>query len=303
MGRVITAYLLNSEPVFQSNDGGNPPNALKITDAAGTQTTLNTNEFPVRVTINGEMQRIASITYWDDLYIGDSARGNSYRILHVWLRGGNEGSSYISPTAVVGEGGQSDPLGFTYYDFVGGNLKGKTLYIFDTNAGGTAWHHGRWQLNINTHYIINAPTNVVAPSTANGIITLTWTPGAVNDGVLSYYAVIYRDRANSSAAWSDWSWNDVRTSTTTSIQISPNNVPNGQRQYAVRAIGTNDAYSSEWGFSGVCTSQRPVVGIGDVITKAQWDQLKTWRQMQGMTNITSATTGEKITATIGNTYT
>lgn len=273
MGRVITAYLLTSEPLFYSNSGSISPNALKITDAAGTIITLNSNEFPVKVTITGLMQRGPSVSYWDDLHIGNSARGNNYCILQVWLTGGINGNTHITPISVKNDAGEA--LGYTYYNFIGSNLKGQSLYIFDTNAGPSAYHHDRWTLDIYTHYTIDIPTNITVPSTASSQITLSWTQPVLNDGTVGYYLIRYRDRTNASASWGNWT--DLTTTTNTYATVSPHSQENGQRQYAVQAVGTNAAYSSGWGYSNTCTTVSPLNSVqGEIITKEQWDALREW---------------------------
>lgn len=302
MGRTITAYLLTSQDIFMSGSGATNPNALPITNTSGTVITLNNNEFPVKVVITGQMQRMASISYWDDLYIGNSSRGNGYRIIHLWLTGGSDGVTSLTSSSTFQDGSTN----YTWQTFTGTNLKGKALYLYDTNAGYAAYHNNRWTVQIYTHYTINAPTNVkLNNSTSNinsgGYVTLSWTAGAINNGTLNAYGIQYQDRANSSGTWGSWTDYSSTTSTSMSVRIHANN--GGQRRYRVRAIATNEVYSSGYTTSPICTSVRPTVSAGTVITKAQWDNLKNWRgSAKGITGITSATQGNKITATIANTY-
>ena len=258
MGRTITAYLLTSQPSFTNT------NALAITDLNGNATTFAANEFPTKVTISGKIERSASINANASLSICKSDRTSLYNIRSFWLKCASDGGTTLKHTDTG------------WNTFVGSDLKGLPLYIAGGNVNGR--HTNRWEVLIYTHYSITAPATVTAPSTAGGLITLTWTAPTLNDGTLSYYQIQACDRNNSSDTWGGWY--DLTTSNTTSVSASINSRNNGQRKYRVAAIATDATYSSGYTESGICTSQYASVSAGQLITKEQMDALRTQRIAQ-----------------------
>ena len=291
MGRTITGYAGPESKTSWMNSG----TAIKIMTSSGgsTQVTLNSNEFPVKVTVSGWLGRVASLNANDSIRIHNNADSSGYTVSPTFfVRCDSDGGTSIT---------HSNPA---WVDFVGKNLKGAGLCIRNTNGAshyGVAKNYGGvWTIKIYTHYAIEAPAQVTVPDTASGNVTLSWTASVAADGTISSYEIACRDRANSSESWSAWAV--LTTSTGTSASVRPNTIGGGQRQYRVRAIGTNAAYNSDWTESNICTSVAPSVNVGDKITKLQFDALKAWRESQGLTNVPTTTQGNLITATIGNAY-
>lgn len=304
MGRTITAYLLTSQDIFYSGSGASNPNALPITNTSGTVTTLNSYEFPVKVVITGQMQRIASSNYWDDLYIGDSNRGNGYRIIHFWLLGGSGGVTSLNSSTSSTDNGVT----YTWQTFTGIKLKGKALYLYDTNAGSMAYHNNQWTVKITTHYTSTPPTTITVPSTSDGYCTISWTGATAGDGTISGYRIEYQDRTSSSASWpSDWTYLTTVTSSTVSgsANVYTNGTNNGQRRFRIRTNTSNSNYNSTYTTSSAVTTIRPTVAQGDVATKTQMDTLRHWKGAKAggtVSGINAVTQGNTITATDGNTY-
>ena len=258
MGRTITQYLLTSESNF------NNTNALKITDTSGNILTLASNEFPIKLTISGHVERIASANANATLYVCKSDRTSTYSLGTFWLKCASDDGTTLKHTD-------------THWNtFTGSGLKGSSLYLGSSNVNGR--HTNRWEIIIYTHHTISVVPSVTAPTTAGNIITLTWTVPNMNDGALDYYQIQGCDRDNASAELGTWF--DLTTSTTTSAQVSINSRNNGQRKYRVRAVGTNTVYNSDYRESGICTSQYASITAGQLITKAQMDTLRTQRIAQ-----------------------
>ena len=291
MGRTITGYAGPESKTSWMNDGS----AIKIMTSSGgsTQVTLNSNEFPVKVTVSGWLGRVASLNGNDTIRIHNNADSSGYTVSpQFFVKCDSDGGTSMT---------HSSPA---WVNFVGKNLKGVGLCIRNTNG---ASHYGVgknqggvWTVKIYTHYTIEAPAQVTVPDTASGNVTLSWTASVAADGTISSYEIECRDRANSNESWGAWA--GLTTSTGTSASVRPNSINGGQRQYRVRAIGTNTAYNSDWTESNICTSTATSVNVGDKITKVQFDALKAWRESQGLTNIPTATQGDLITAIIGNAY-
>ena len=258
MGQTITRYLLTSQPNL------NNENTVKITDTSGNVLTLGANEFPIKLTIAGSIERIASINANASLSVCKSDRTATHNIGTFWLRCASDGGTSLKHTDTF------------WNTFTASNLRGQSLYLASGNVNGR--HTNRWEIKIYTHYVIGAPASVSAPSTAGAMVTLTWAASTPNDGAISYYQIQCRDRDSSGASWG--SWFDLTTSTTTSASVSINSRNNGQRIYRVRAVGTNTAYNSDYTESGICTSQFSSVTAGQIITKEQMDALRAQRIAQ-----------------------
>ena len=291
MGRTITGYAGPESKTSWMNDGISIP--ITTTSGGSTQIILNSNEFPVKVTVWGWLGRVTSVNAGDTICIHNNDNNIVYTVSpNFFVKCDSDGGTSMT---------HSSPA---WIDFVGTNLKGAGLCIRNTNSSshyGTGKNQGGvWTINIYTHYAIEAPAQVTVPDTASGNVTLSWTASVAADGTVSSYEIQCRDRANSSEGWSAWA--GLTTSTSTSASVRPNAVNGGQRQYRVRAIGTNAAYNSNWTESNICTSTATSVNAGDKITKSQFDALKAWRESQGLTNIPTVTQGNLITAIIGNAY-
>ena len=291
MGRMITGYAGPESKTSWMNDG--VPIPITTTSGGSTQVILNSNEFPVKVTVQGWLGRVRTVNAGDTIYIHNNADSSGYTVSpNFFVKCDSDGGTSMT---------HSSPA---WVDFVGTNLKGAGLCIRNTNSsshyGAGKNQGGVWTINIYTHYAIEAPAQVTVPDTASGNVTLSWTASVAADGTVSSYEIQCRDRANSSESWGAWA--GLTTSTGTSASVRPNTINGGQRQYRVRAIGTNAAYNSNWTESNICTSTATIVNAGDKITKSQFDALKAWRESQGLTNIPTVTQGNLITAIIGNAY-
>ena len=106
MGRTITNYLLTSEPNFTNE------NTVKISDTNGTVLTLNSNEFPIKLTIAGDIERIASVNANATLYVGKSDRTSTYSLGTFWLKCASDGGTTLKHTDSH------------WNTFTGSNLKG-----------------------------------------------------------------------------------------------------------------------------------------------------------------------------------
>lgn len=272
MGRTITAYLLTSQPDFNSGSGATA-NALKITDSSGNQITLASNEYPVRVTISGRIKRGASISYYDDLCLCKSDRSNAYTIAHFWLLGGSAGESILTHNYIYPEDNSNDR--YYYNTLQGTGLQGASLYICDTNAAPRAIHSsGNWTIKIYTEYTsasisfnINNPNwgsatlSSTAAISAGGTVTVTITP---NSGFITEF-------------------------------VMPNH---GSIEY------TGDGYFYTYKMPNQVQAAiitiifRPQVNTEDIITKDQMDLLRTHNNNVG----TAVTQGAVATAAIANTY-
>lgn len=303
MGRTITAYLLTSQDVFRSGSGATA-NALPITNTSGNVITLNSNEFPIKVTITGQMQRGPTISYWDDLYISESNRNNAYLLIHLWLTGGGDGVTNLTDTSTFTEGSTT----YTWNTFVGVNLKGKALYLCDSNASPIAYHNNQWTVKITTHYTSSAPAIIAVPSTSDGFCNIAWSDASAGNGTISGYRIEYQDRNSSSASWpSTWTFlTTVSTSATTgNVSVYTNGVNNGQRRFRIRTNTTNSSYNSSYAVTSAVTTIRPTVAQNDIITKTQMDSLRHWKGARAggsVSGINAVTQNNVATAADGNTY-
>lgn len=232
MGRTLTYYVLTSDSWIYGDSG------TRITDTSGNQLILATNEFPIKMTISGKIARAASIDGPGTVYLCTNDGSNTYAaspsFYIVSSSGGGTTMTHASPA---------------WQTFIGGSLKGQPLAVCASNGGYT--HPNRWEVIIYTHYTISAPATVTAPSSATDVFNLTWDASTPNDGTISHYEIQARDRT-SNGAWSNWFTLNISTSTW--MPVSPNSsAASAQRQYRVRAVGTDEAYSSDWVTSSAVT--------------------------------------------------
>ena len=233
MGRTLTYYILTSSSWIYDDSG------TRITDTSGNQLTLAANEFPIKMTISGHIARAATIDGPGAIHLSNNSASISYTaspsFYIVSSSGGGTTMTHTNPA---------------WKTFVGGNLKGQPLAINTVNGAYT--HDNRWEVIIYTHYIIGAPGTITTPTSASDAFSLSWVASTPNDGTIANYEIQARDRVNSSASWGGWF--TLNTSTTNSLSVSPNTSNDrAQRQYRVRAIGTNSAYNSDWNTSGAVT--------------------------------------------------
>lgn len=232
MGQILTRYLLSSAGSLDTSPG------QQITDSSGNQLVLAVNEFPVKITASGTIGRIAGIEGPGIIKVCSNNTSNSYAISPSFtIKADSDNGTTITHTSPA------------WLTFSGGNLKGQPLALIATNG---AYRHSQWEIKIYTKYAIGAPGTITAPTSASDIFTLSWTASASNDGTISYYEIQARDRASGSASWG--SWFSLNSSTSTSLSVSPNTSANqAQRQYRIRAIGTDTSYNSEWNTSNTVT--------------------------------------------------
>ena len=230
MGQTLTRYVLTD-----SNWIGD--SATRITDTSGNQLILAPNEFPIQMTISGQISRVASINANGTVQLSDTSGSIVYNASpSFFIKCSSDGGTTMTHT---------NPAWLT---FIGGNLKGQGLAVKASNGG---YHHpNRWEVKIYTRYTIGTPGTIITPANANDVFTLTWGASTPNDGTIAYYEVQAQDRTNSGAAWSNWF--TLNTTNTTSLVVSPNtSINQAQRQYRVRAIGTDTAYNSDWNTSSI----------------------------------------------------
>lgn len=122
MSQTLTRYLLSSQPNL-TND-----NALPITDTSGTVVTMGSNEFPIKLTIKGYVERTnVNANANATLYVSKSDRTSTYKLSTFWLK-----SRWDDGTNLKHSGAQ------TWETFTGSGLKGQSLYIASSNVNG--WH-------------------------------------------------------------------------------------------------------------------------------------------------------------------
>lgn len=232
MGQTLTRYLLSSAGNLDTSPG------QQITDSSGNQLVLAANEFPVKITASGTIGRIAAIQGPGIIKVCSNNTSNSYAISPSFtIKADSDNGTTITHTSPA------------WLTFSGGNLKGQPLALIATNG---AYRHSQWEIKIYTKYAISAPGTITAPTSASDIFILSWVASTANDGVIDHYEIQVRDRTNSNASWSNWF--TLNISTTTEIVVSPNTSANqAQRQYRIRAIGTDTSYNSEWNTSNTVT--------------------------------------------------
>lgn len=263
MGRTITAKMTSTTNFTDSN-----LMRLYLSSNTSTAATMNSNEFPIKATAAGTMERVASINANSGIRLCSASNRNTYKTMGtIWLKCGADGGTTL--THSMSE----------WNTFTGSNLKGLALGIATTNNADQS-RHSAWTVKIYTHYTIDPPTNVTVPSTSSGLMTLSWTAPVFNDGTLDYYKIQYSDRDNSSATWG--SWVDLTTTISTQLEVAPNSNNNGQRRFSVQAIGTNTAYNSTTVISNICTTDAPNVSPGDKITLDQMNELRQYRLGQAL---------------------
>lgn len=249
------------------------------------------DEFPVKITITGHMERIASINANERIKVCDNSRGNSYWISPAfWLVCQADGGTNLT---------DSSPA---WSSFTGTGLKNQYLALSIANTA-TCRHTNRWTVKITTHKGCTAPTTITVPSTAGGMFTLSWSGATKNDGTISGYEIAYQDQ-DASGNWGSWTTiGTVSTSATSgSAIVGPQPVDGRRRRFRIRTVASNSAYTSSWSSaSSVVLSVRPKVTVGDTLTKTQMDSLKSWKALLGIT-ATAVTQNNLVTATQGNTY-
>lgn len=258
MGRTLTYYVLTSSAWIQSDSG------TRITNTSGSQLILDANEFPTKMTISGQISRVPTVNGNGIVYICTDDGNNSYAASpSFYITCSADGTTTMTHT---------NPAWKT---FSGTNLKGKGLAVKVSNGG---YHHGnRWEVKIYTQYIIDAPTGVSVPTSTSGITAISFTYSNPQDGVIDCYEIQARDRMSASNSWGSWFTLTTfipptgTSSTGTALTVSPNTAANqAQRQYRIRAVGTDTAYNSDWTVSNTVTylANGPVAVLRREIIKA-----------------------------------
>jgi len=120
MGRTITATMTSTTNFTDSNLMG-----LYLSSNTSTAATMNSNEFPIKATAAGTIERVASINANSEIILCSATNRNIYQIMGtIWLVCGAEGGTTL--THNMSE----------WSTFTGSNLKGLALGIATTNNAG-----------------------------------------------------------------------------------------------------------------------------------------------------------------------
>ena len=133
------------------------------------------NEFPIKMTISGQISRVASVNGNGALYLCDNSASISYSASPAFY--------IICSADGVTTMTHTNPAWKT---FVGGSLKGQPLAL---RADGNYHHSNRWEVKIYTHYCIGAPGAITVPTSASDIFTLSWGASTANDGTIAHYEI------------------------------------------------------------------------------------------------------------------
>lgn len=117
-------------------------------------------------------------------------------------------------------------------------------------------------ITITVDYVVYSPcgapgdVKLSSPTSDGRSVLLTWEAGtAGNENPVTGYQVQWRYSADGSA-WG--SWNDLSTTTATSLSVNPPTAFDSCFQYRVRTLGeAGPAFHSEWAESGVLRKVRP----------------------------------------------
>lgn len=161
MATVYTRYLLTSYQNF--NDGI----YLPITTTGNSILTLASTEYPVKITISGEIQRVASIQTFGNnsppIYVCKSDGTQKYAIVTSWdLLGGSYGSTILTHDGV------------SWLHFNGTGLKGQSLYL---TIGQHIFHKDKWTIKIYTQDYMTAGS-VITKTQFDNLITYQASSGA-----------------------------------------------------------------------------------------------------------------------------
>ena len=163
MATVYTRYLLTSYENF--NNGV----YLPITTTGNAVLTLASTEYPVKITISGKIQRVASTnTYGTNsppIYVCKSDGSQKYALVTSWdLLGQGSGGGITTLTHD----------GINWLHFNGTGLKGQSLYL---TIGQHIFHNDQWTIKIYTQDYMTAGT-IITKTQFDNLITYQASSGA-----------------------------------------------------------------------------------------------------------------------------
>lgn len=245
-----------------------------------TRLVLDSDEYPTNATLNGvSMELLASINYTENMYIcthvaNDTAPGNSYQMAQVWCRCTGDGGT---PLTYAG----SDTV--TYKSFNGTGLAGKEISI--RASGG------------NARYFVRRANGPAGARITTAYLSRTVSLSVGTGGTATISAT------------------SLKRGGTATINIT--SISNGYTLNSVTATGgtiTPVTVGSKYTFTMATPAVNatvtvkfkasvPKVDQGDKITKADMDELRTYKIISGVTpNPNTVAVGSLATATDGNTY-
>lgn len=225
---------------------------------------------------------------WSGATYGEHNDINQYSVYLSTSKWGDV--AYIGSTALHTYVSTSNRYG--EYTFTVNN---QTTYYAAVCAMGTAgsnYYSGyAWSDGVAASYKTNctAPTSV-SLSRTKGTVTITWSgqQGGTNNPITSY-TVLRNTSASESGA----------TTVSSSGSSGMTNAPGaGTFYYGVRSVSSFNTTGYKWSGS-ITVPTKPSVSAGDSITDTQMDNLRTWINTSGITDIADQA---QVKASEGNTY-
>ena len=225
---------------------------------------------------------------WSGAAGGNNNAINKYSVYLSASSGG--GVAYIGSTALHTYVTSTATSGS--YTFTVNNQNTYYAAVCTMGAAGDGYYSAyKWSSGQAAWYKTNctAPTSV-SVSRVRGTVTITWSgqSGGTNNPITSY-TVLRNTSASESGA----------TTVSSSGSSGMTNAPGaGTFCYGVRSVSSFNTTGYKWSGS-ITVPSKPSVSAGTTITDTQMDNLRTWINTSGITDIAD---GAQVKATEGNTY-